>query len=167
MTDLKKRKPLTFLVFVFFACLGLMIQAAEKPYQFPSAELEERFKVLTYELRCPKCQNQNIQDSDSMIAKDLRKEVARLLNEGKTDAEIMTHMVNRYGDYVRYRPEFSTKTLLLWLGPIALLIIAFIMFWQVWRAYSGKDQADTGLSEEEKNKLNAMIGQNQSEQKDK
>ena len=93
-------------------------------YDFSSPELEERYQQLSEELRCPKCQNQNIADSNAPIAQDLRKLLHQQLEEGASNEEILDYMVARYGEFVRYRPRFGGTTMLLWLAPILLLFAA-------------------------------------------
>ena len=108
------------------AILGLgiagMAHAAIDTYQFANDTDRERFHELTKELRCPKCQNQDIADSNAPIAADLRKEIFRMLGEGKDNQQIIDFMVDRYGDFVRYRPALTGKTALLWFGPAGLLL---------------------------------------------
>ncbi len=100
--------------------------AAIETYDFDSKAQEDRFRSLTLELRCPKCQNQAIGDSDAEISGDLRAEVYRLLKEGATDREIKDFMVARYGRYVLYNPPLDRETLVLWFGPAAFLLIGAI-----------------------------------------
>ena len=88
--------------------------AVIETYQFSNSSLEQRYKQLSAELRCPKCQNQNIADSNAPIAQDLRKLLYKQLEEGASDEEILEYMVSRYGEFVRYRPRFSGMTILLW-----------------------------------------------------
>ena len=83
---------------------------------------EKRLTKLSEELRCLVCQNQNIADSNAELAQDLRREIRGMIKEGKSDTEIIDFMVARYGDFVLYRPPVQGNTLLLWVGPIALLI---------------------------------------------
>lgn len=90
-------------------------------HRFDSEEQRLRYLEFTRELRCPKCQNQNLADSNAPIATDLRRELYRLLGEGKSDAEIIEFMVNRYGDYVLYKPAVEPRTWLLWTAPLLLL----------------------------------------------
>lgn len=87
----------------------------------PSPELQARYDRLTEELRCVKCQNQNIADSNAGIARDLRIKVREMLVAGRSNAEIMDYMVARYGEFVLYRPRFKPSTWLLWLAPFLLL----------------------------------------------
>ncbi|GAA3950043.1 cytochrome c-type biogenesis protein [Allohahella marinimesophila] len=99
-------------------------------YEFSSPELQERFEELVYELRCPKCQNQNIADSNSPLASDLRDEVQRLLEDGYSDEAIRNHMTDRYGEFVLYKPQVNERTAILWFGPAAAVLTALIgLFW--------------------------------------
>src|SRR5690606_10251032 len=97
-------------------------QAAIDTYEFRNDHERERFRELTSELRCPKCQNQNIADSDAPIAMDLRREIFRMFGEGKRNDEIISYLVDRYGDFVLYRPPLNSSTALLWFGPGVLLV---------------------------------------------
>lgn len=97
-------------------------------YQFDSIEETQRFVHLNEELRCPKCQNQNLADSNSPIASDMREKIYELMLDGQSNDEIVQYMVDRYGEFVRYKPLFKPENLLLWFGPILMLIFgAFIL----------------------------------------
>lgn len=104
----------------------LVLASAIEPYPFESELQEKRFRALTEELRCTVCQNQSLADSDAPLAGDLRDELFRMLQDNRSDQEIRNFMVERYGDYVLYRPPLAGHTLLLWGGPIALLLIGLI-----------------------------------------
>lgn len=82
---------------------------------------EQRYRALIHELRCLVCQNQSIAESNAPLAEDLREQVRAQIAAGKSDDEIIEFLTERYGDFVRYRPAFKGRTLLLWLGPFALL----------------------------------------------
>lgn len=84
--------------------------------------IETRMKDLTKDLRCLVCQNQTLADSDADLAKDFRREIRTMMQEGRTDAEIVDFLVDRYGDFVLYRPPFKGITMLLWIGPAVLLL---------------------------------------------
>lgn len=105
--------------------LGMLgnCQAAIDAREFANDSQRQRYYDLAMVLRCPKCQNQNIAESTSPIASDLRGEIQRLLSEGQSDQQIIDFMVARYGDFVLYDPPLSVRTALLWLGPAALLLI--------------------------------------------
>jgi cytochrome c-type biogenesis protein CcmH len=96
---------------------------AAEPLVFTDADQEARYKHLTTELRCLVCQNQNLADSDAELAQDLRREIYDMLQTGRTDDEIKTFMVDRYGDFVLYRPPMNSNTIALWLMPAVLLLI--------------------------------------------
>jgi cytochrome c-type biogenesis protein CcmH len=96
---------------------------AGPPIEFLDDAEQARFNTLSTELRCLVCQNQSLADSDAGLAEDLRQEVLKQMREGKNNAEVKTFLVERYGDFVLYRPPLQTNTLFLWLGPGALLLI--------------------------------------------
>ena len=94
---------------------------------FDDPELQARYENIIEEVRCLKCQNQSIKDSNAFLADDLRREIRRMLSEGLTDQEIYDFLVERYGDFALYRPRFSGKTLVLWLAPALLLLGGILM----------------------------------------
>lgn len=99
------------------------------PPQFHSELEERRFQSLVAELRCVMCQNQSLADSNAQIAVDLRREVLELIRDGRSDGEIRDYLVQRYGEFVLYRPRVGAATWLLWFGPVVLLIGgAFVLF---------------------------------------
>ena len=104
-----------------------MAKAAIDTYQFRDDAERERYQQLTKELRCPKCQNQDIADSNAPIAADLRREIFRMLGEGKSNQQIVDFMVDRYGDFVRYKPALTGRTWLLWFGPGILPVGGFVV----------------------------------------
>lgn len=101
--------------------------AAIDAYKFNSSEEQARYKLLTLELRCPKCQNQNLADSNSPIATDMRREIHRMVTTGKTNEDVIDFMVARYGDFVNYRPRRDASTFVLWYGPIGLLALGGVV----------------------------------------
>ncbi|MBJ7536767.1 cytochrome c-type biogenesis protein [Marinomonas transparens] len=112
-------------------CLLLNLSSfawAEEVMSFSSDLNQIRYQSLVNELRCPKCQNQNLADSGSGIAVDLREQVHQMIEDGKSDQEIVDYMVARYGEFVLYRPQHSSATFLLWYGPFILLAIGFTIF---------------------------------------
>ena len=113
------------IIALFQAALTALLLAstliAQEPFEFRSAEEETRFQELTLELRCAVCQNQNLADSDAPLAQDLRQEIYDMMQAGRTDDEIKAFMVDRYGDFVLYRPPMKGNTLALWVLPAVLL----------------------------------------------
>ena len=98
----------------------------KEPLVFQSADQEERYKDLTLELRCLVCQNQNLADSDAPLAQQLRGEIFDMLQDGRSDEEITGFMVDRYGDFVLYRPPVQGNTLALWAMPVLFLFVGAI-----------------------------------------
>ncbi len=116
------------LTFCLLICLPYAVaNAAIDAYQFPSEDMRVRYHRLIDELRCPQCLNTNIAGSDAMIAKDLRREVHRLLIAGKSDAEILEFMYQSYGDFILYKPRLKAATIVLWFGPPLLLCVAIVI----------------------------------------
>lgn len=119
-------------------------------------ELEGRYRDLIEELRCPKCQNQNLADSNAPIATDLRAQVRKLLEEGKSDEEIIGYLVHRYGDFVHYRPALNRNTLLLWFIPGALFLLGVVAIWIVVRSRRSVLAPESELSSEELQRLREL-----------
>ena len=146
------------------AVLGLSLigvtQAAIDTYEFADEAERTRFRQLTQELRCPKCQNQDIADSNAPIATDLRREIFRMLGEGQSNEQIVEFMVDRYGEFVRYKPALNARTLLLWYGTAGLLVGGFVLLGViVLRHRSKKTSGGSGLSTDEQQRLDALLKQ--------
>ena len=100
---------------------------------FDDPELQHRYEKIIAEVRCLKCQNQTIKDSNAFLASDLRREIRRLLEEGKTDQEIYDFLVARYGDFALYRPRTSGRTLVVWIAPVAFLLFGAVVLMRIVR----------------------------------
>jgi cytochrome c-type biogenesis protein CcmH len=135
-------------LFVFLSLQANLIQAGIEFRKFDNKELEARYNVLTDQLRCLVCQNQNLKGSNSDLAKDMRDKVYTMIVAGKSDQEIIDFMVARYGDFVLYNPPFKTITWMLWLGPLLFFIIALVSVVRIIRQRN-KVGAIEELSEEE------------------
>lgn len=94
--------------------------------EFDNPSYEQRYRSLIGELRCLKCQNQNLASSDAPLAKDLRMIASDMIKNGKSDNDVKNFMRERYGDFVLYEPPFTAQTSFLWLGPFVLLLIVLI-----------------------------------------
>ena len=129
------------------------VLASIDAYPFPNKELTDRYEQLISELRCPQCLNTNLAGSDAMIAQDLRREVHRMLIEGKTDKEVLDFMYFRYGDFVLYDPRFELKTLALWLSPLLLLLAAGFIWLNTVRA----EKEALPWEEDDEKKLNEIL----------
>ncbi len=111
-----------WLTLVLLALSAVSLQAREAAPLAPDEATEKRLVAISSELRCLVCQNESLSGSHAELANDLRREIRTLIQQGKSDAEIMDFMVSRYGDFVRYRPPLKGTTLLLWFGPGLLLV---------------------------------------------
>jgi len=103
------------------------------PLQFEDAAEARRFRALVAELRCVMCQNQSLADSEALIAHELRAEVLALMRSGMDDDRIKAHLVERYGEFVLYRPRVEPGTWLLWFGPGLLLLGGGVLVWRLAR----------------------------------
>ena len=110
------------LVFCCVLLFALPAAAIDTDKAFDDPVLQARYEKLIEEVRCLKCQNQNIRDSNAFLASDLRREIRRMLAEGMSDDEIFDFLVARYGEFALYRPRMQGKTLVLWLAPLLLLV---------------------------------------------
>ena len=144
---------------VLTLCLLGSASAAIDAYEFKDEAERERYRTLVEELRCPKCQNQNIADSNAPIAMDLRREIFRMLEEGQSNEQIVDYLVARYGDFVLYKPPVNAKTLVLWYGPIVLLVIGFavLAFILIRRRRASDKPASNTLSEAERERLATLL----------
>lgn len=117
---------------LFIGLIFLMSLSSVGAYEersFDSPEDEATYESLIYELRCLVCQNQNIADSDADLAVDLRREIYSMIGQGKSKSDILDFMVQRYGEFVLYKPRFGLRTLVLWLGPVFLLLTGgFVLY---------------------------------------
>ena len=126
--------------------------------EFDDAEQLERYKTLIYELRCLVCQNQNLADSDADLAADLRREVYRMVREGKSEQDVVDFMVARYGDFVLYRPPLKAKTVLLWSAPFVLAVGGLVLLVvQLRRRRAAQPASAAPLSDEERGRLDALL----------
>lgn len=129
------------LVMLFSASAIAQVKGNVAPPEFRDDFEEARFRDLTHQLRCVMCQNQSLADSDAEIARDLRNELLVLMRQGKTDTEIRDFMVERYGEFVLYKPRLESHTALLWLGPAALVLIGGVLVFLLVRRHGGRQSA--------------------------
>ncbi len=118
-------------VLLGFLMLTGSANAIDAVAAFDDPEMQARYEKIISEVRCLKCQNQTIKDSNAFLASDLRREIRHMLEEGKTDDEIYDFLVARYGDFALYRPRASGKTLILWIAPMLFLVFGALALWRV------------------------------------
>lgn len=128
---------------------------AESATSVPSPALDREVAVIASELRCLVCQNQSIADSNAPLAVDLRNQIREQLSQGRSEREIRAYMVERYGDFVLYRPPVKFSTLLLWLGPLLLLAIGLALLYRRIMRRSGREET---LNTAERERAAALLG---------
>lgn len=153
------KKLLTVLSIILILGSGpLQATATLESFKFDNAAAEQDFKDLIAELRCLVCQNQSLADSDAELAHDLRAEVYAMVQDGKSDEEIVEFLVARYGDFVLYKPPVKPSTYLLWFGPFALLLLAGVLLLRAVRRQ--KRTATTEISADDRKRLDDLLGDN-------
>ncbi|MFD2165195.1 cytochrome c-type biogenesis protein CcmH [Thalassotalea euphylliae] len=138
------------------AVFGMKSVVADDKLGFADPVMEKRYQSLIKDLRCPKCQNQNLADSNSQISIDLRNEVYTMLEQGKADMEITNYMVDRYGEFVLYRPKVNQLTYVLWFGPAIVLLVGVIVIVVIARRRSAS-RKELSLSSEQQQQLNEIL----------
>ena len=140
--------------------LSSAAMAVEDVVKFSDESLRPRYQQLLEELRCPKCQNQNLADSNSAISQDLRAEVQRLLEQDLTDAEIKEYLKNRYSEVILYRPEVNRATWFLWAAPVVLVLMGGLIVLRLSRRKkpSGSEEADLPVrSTDQQQRLDQLL----------
>lgn len=117
-----------WLVFICI-CLPVMVSAGQNQYHLSTPAKQQRFQMLTHELRCLVCQNEDLYESNAPLAADLRALIAKKIEAGESNAKIKSFLVARYGEFVLYEPRYSIQNSILWSAPIFLfLLISFYIF---------------------------------------
>lgn len=140
---------------IFGIMLGFNVQAVEIR-QFDDPGKQQAYENLVKELRCLVCQNQSLADSDADLAKDLRTEVYNIIQSGKSEQDAVKFLVDRYGDFVLYKPPLKPTTSLLWLGPFAVLLAGLVYLGLLARKRSAGRKTEAGLTEAEQRKLHEL-----------
>lgn len=152
-----KNSMLMALIFSFsFMLFSHSSQAAIETFEFDNAQQEQTFHELTKLLRCPKCQNNNIADSNAELAKDLRNKTYELVTQGQTKEQVIDYMVARFGNFVRYDPPVTPITIFLWLGPALFIIFGLLV---LFRQIKKQPTKATVLDTEEQEKLQKLLKQ--------
>jgi cytochrome c-type biogenesis protein CcmH len=142
-------------VLLFGLFLAAIVHAKDAAPAADDPQLEKRVMRLAEELRCLVCQNQTIADSSAPLAVDLREQVRERMKKGASDDEIVDYLVARYGDFVRYRPPVNASTVVLWFGPVLLLMIAFVVLMR--RVRARRKQPDAALSDADRARAAALL----------
>lgn len=131
-------------------------------HEFSNDVDRKRYQSFIDEMRCPKCQNQNLSGSDSPIAVDLRNELHFMITSGRSDKEIVDFMVERYGEYILYKPRLSSSTILLWASPVLFLLLGGVILWLIVRRKRNEVVADLTLTEQDEERLKALLQKGES-----
>lgn len=142
-------KAFLFATIILFLLMGDASARVEER-KFDTVEQEQQYKYLIDELRCLVCQNQNLADSNAALAQDLREQVYLMIKRGDSNETIINFMVSRYGDFVLYRPPLKTSTLMLWVGPFIIMLIAFLVVVQLVRKRQRATSVELSQSDREK-----------------
>ena len=126
-------------------------------YDFSDRAQEQRYQNLIAELRCPKCQNQNIADSNAPISKDMRDEVYRMMSDGASNEEIVGALVDRFGEFVRYKPEVDSRTILLWATPAIVVLGGLMVVAGIVIRSRRAGQDEPALTDEERARASRML----------
>ncbi|MDM8559618.1 cytochrome c-type biogenesis protein [Candidatus Parabeggiatoa sp. HSG14] len=144
--------------FILLLVLPICLYAVDKnPSEFSDIEKEQRYQEMTNELRCVVCQNQSVADSNAELAQDVRNLVRNKINQGETNQQITDFLVERYGDFVLYDPPLKPKTYVLWIGPLILILVAFMALLYFIRRHANMTADSSTLTDEERNKIKKAL----------
>ncbi len=146
------------LLFILLTLPFSLYAVDKNPIGFDTPEQEQQYADLIEELRCVVCQNQSVGDSNAELAQDVRDLVRTKISNGESTEQITDFMVERYGDFVLYNPPLKAKTYVLWLGPLVLVLIAFLMLVYFIRRHAQTTVTPQKLSEEERQQLKQVLG---------
>lgn len=153
--------------FILFVCsLTLMTTVFAVKIEFHSFENDQQEKLylqLIAELRCVKCQNQNLAESNAELAKDMREKTYEMVSKGGTREDVVSYMTARYGDFVLYKPPFKASTLLLWIGPPVFLLLSLFLLLKLIR--NQKNEPNEALSETDRNSVRELLNSTSNKEK--
>lgn len=154
---------------MLLSCFALSAPAwaAIDVYEFDNEQQEQQFKELSNTLRCPKCQNNTIADSNAELAQDLRQKVYEMTKQGKDSDEIVDYMIARYGNFVTYKPPFTLATSVLWIGPLLVVLFGFALIVMKGRKKKAVAEQDQEWDAEKEARLKTLLEQDEDGDKQK
>jgi len=159
MMKINPLQPLLKVIALLLLMVNFAVQAGIEAHTFEDSQKEGVYKELIEELRCLVCQNQNLAGSNAELALDLRQQTYDMVQSGSSKSDVVDYMVQRYGDFVLYRPPFKISTLLLWVGPFVILLFAVL---GLLRYIRGRAKAtDPEISQEDMARAERLLSQNQ------
>lgn len=161
-SSIDSRNVSPFLLLVVLLLTSLMFPGASysqvDTFEFDNEVQQKRFRTLSDELRCPMCQNSSLSGSSGGVAEDLRREIHRMIMEGRSDSEIIQFMFERYGDFILFRPRLTAGTVLLWFGPLLFLLIGGAIAFGIWRRARKFSDGDAELDKSQQERLQQLLG---------
>jgi len=139
---------------LFLALFTVFVHAVDVPPAFDDVRQQQRYQALLAEIRCLVCQNQSLADSPAHLARDLRHEIYKMIQQGKSNDDVIDFLVARYGDFVHYRPPLKGSTLLLWFGPFLILLVACV---SVFIFIRSRKPEKVNLGREEQERLSRLL----------
>ncbi len=140
-----------FLLSIVFVLISPGLHAAASDVvEFSDPSYIDRYHTLITQLRCPKCQNQNLADSDAPISQDLRSQVQRLLEDGLSNEEIRQYLADRYSAFILYQPEVNSTTYMLWVSPLLVLFMGLYVVMRLTKGASVRDNLDTPVVDQDR-----------------
>ncbi len=152
-----RRRVVSLCAALMLVLTGVVAAQVFEAREFKDPENAQRYRTLINELRCLVCQNQNLADSNATLAADLRQLTYDMILDGKSDEEIIEFMVARYGDFVLYRPPLKPTTLMLWIGPLLLLVLGIWLLLRQLRRRSASPVENDALSADERARLERLL----------
>ncbi len=152
-----RRRVVSLCAALMLVLTGVVAAQVFEAREFKDPENAQRYRILINELRCLVCQNQNLADSNATLAADLRQLTYDMILDGKSDEEIIEFMVARYGDFVLYRPPLKPTTLMLWIGPLLLLVLGIWLLLRQLRRRSASPVENDALSADERARLERLL----------
>ncbi len=152
-----RRRVVSLCAALMLVLTGVVAAQVFEAREFKEPENAQRYRTLINELRCLVCQNQNLADSNATLAADLRQLTYDMILDGKSDEEIIEFMVARYGDFVLYRPPLKPTTLMLWIGPLLLLVLGIWLLLRQLRRRSASPVENDALSADERARLERLL----------
>ncbi len=152
-------KSLLRMLLFYISLLSVPVFAVQIEFhQFDNKQQEQLYLNLIAELRCVKCQNQNLAESNAELARDMRDKTYEMIKQGKNRSDVINYMTARYGDFVLYKPPFKSKTLLLWIGPPIFLFLSLFLLIKIIRKQSIENSEP--LTESQRESVRAALDAN-------
>lgn len=156
-----------FMILIIFLMTMPLVALKIEFHSFENKQQEQLYLELIAELRCVKCQNQNLAESNAELATDMRKKTYEMVKAGKTREDVVNYMTARYGDFVLYKPPFKSKTLLLWVGPPLLFLFSLFLLFKLIRNQKKEADTNNAMTESDRESIRATLQNSTNNQREK